>query len=105
MSIILSGIVKDQVIKRRIPCYRGKKHRFHDFWVPAVERVGRQQVRDHACRIGSRHFRSIIKWLICIRIINKRIEDALAESELGDVKTGVLIISHGSRLNYNKEFF
>ena len=39
-----------------------------------------------------------------VDIINKRIDDALEKSETGDVETGVLIISHGSRLNYNKEF-
>ena len=37
-------------------------------------------------------------------IIDKRIDEALAESELGDVSTGVLLVTHGSRLNYNKEF-
>ena len=37
-------------------------------------------------------------------IIDKRISEALAESKLGDVKTGVLLVTHGSRLNYNKEF-
>ena len=39
-----------------------------------------------------------------VEIINKRIDDSLDDSELGDVKTGVLIVSHGSRLNYNKQF-
>ena len=38
-------------------------------------------------------------------IIDKRINEALAESELGDdAKTGILLVTHGSRLNYNKEF-
>ena len=38
-------------------------------------------------------------------IIDKRIEEALAGSELGDdAKTGILLVTHGSRLNYNKEF-
>ncbi len=38
-------------------------------------------------------------------IINKRIDEALAESKLDDdAKTGILLVSHGSRLNYNKEF-
>jgi sirohydrochlorin cobaltochelatase len=37
-------------------------------------------------------------------IIDKRIDEALAESKLGDVSTGVLLVTHGSRLNYNKEF-
>jgi sirohydrochlorin cobaltochelatase len=37
-------------------------------------------------------------------IIDKRINEALAESELEDVSTGVLLVTHGSRLNYNKEF-
>ena len=37
-------------------------------------------------------------------IIDKRIDEALAESKLGDVNTGVLLVTHGSRLNYNKEF-
>lgn len=37
--------------------------------------------------------------------INKRIDDALNDSKLDDdAKTGVLLVSHGSRLNYNKEF-
>ena len=39
-----------------------------------------------------------------LKIIDKRIDEALAKSELGDVKTGILLVSHGSRLNYNKEF-
>ena len=40
-----------------------------------------------------------------LKIIDKRIEEALYDSELdGDAKTGILIVSHGSRLNYNKEF-
>ena len=38
-------------------------------------------------------------------IIDKRVEEALAESELDDnAKTGILLVTHGSRLNYNKEF-
>ncbi len=38
-------------------------------------------------------------------IIDKRINEALAESELSDdAKTGILLVTHGSRLNYNKEF-
>jgi sirohydrochlorin cobaltochelatase len=38
-------------------------------------------------------------------IINKRIQEALAESKLNDdAKTGILLVTHGSRLNYNKEF-
>ena len=37
-------------------------------------------------------------------IIDKRIDEALSESKLGDVKTGILLVTHGSRLNYNKEF-
>ncbi|WP_407377292.1 sirohydrochlorin nickelochelatase [Methanobrevibacter sp.] len=38
-------------------------------------------------------------------IIDKRIEEALKESELADeAKTGILLVTHGSRLNYNKEF-
>ena len=38
-------------------------------------------------------------------IIDKRISEALADSELDDdAKTGILLVSHGSRLNYNKEF-
>lgn len=38
-------------------------------------------------------------------IIDKRIDEALKESELDDdAKTGVLLVTHGSRLNYNKEF-
>ena len=38
-------------------------------------------------------------------IIDKRIEEALAESKLDDsAKTGILLVTHGSRLNYNKEF-
>ena len=40
-----------------------------------------------------------------LKIIDKRIDEALSDSELDDdAKTGVLIVSHGSRLNYNKEF-
>ncbi len=40
-----------------------------------------------------------------IPFINKRIEEALATSKLThNAKTGVLLVSHGSRLNYNKEF-
>ncbi len=38
-------------------------------------------------------------------IIDKRISQALSESELDeDAKTGILLVTHGSRLNYNKEF-
>lgn len=39
-------------------------------------------------------------------IINKKISSALEESELDDddAKTGVLLVVHGSRLNYSKEF-
>ena len=38
-------------------------------------------------------------------IIDKRISEALSQSELdGDAKTGILLVTHGSRLNYNKEF-
>ena len=38
-------------------------------------------------------------------VINKRIEEVLTDSELDDsAKTGILLVSHGSRLNYNKEF-
>lgn len=37
--------------------------------------------------------------------IDLRINDALADSKLDeDAKTGILLVSHGSRLNYNKEF-
>ena len=40
-----------------------------------------------------------------IKFIDKRIEESLNESELDeDAKTGVLLVSHGSRLKYNKEF-
>ena len=40
-----------------------------------------------------------------LNIIDKRIDEALADSELGeDAKTGILLVSHGPRLNYNKEF-
>ena len=40
-----------------------------------------------------------------LEIIKNRIETALEESELDeDAKTGVMIVSHGSRLGYNKEF-
>lgn len=40
-----------------------------------------------------------------LKIIDKRIDEALADSKLdGDVKTGILLVTHGSRLNYNKEF-
>ena len=40
-----------------------------------------------------------------LKFINKRIEEALAESKLdADAKTAILLVSHGSRLNYNKEF-
>ena len=38
-------------------------------------------------------------------IIDKRITEALADSKLDDsAKTGILLVTHGSRLNYNKEF-
>ncbi|AMD16594.1 sirohydrochlorin cobaltochelatase [Methanobrevibacter sp. YE315] len=38
-------------------------------------------------------------------IIDKRVSQALSESELADdAKTGILLVTHGSRLNYNKEF-
>lgn len=37
-------------------------------------------------------------------VIDKRIEEALSISQLGDVPTGILLVSHGSRLGYNKEF-
>lgn len=38
-------------------------------------------------------------------IIDKRISEALSESKLAeDAKTGILLVTHGSRLNYNKEF-
>ena len=38
-------------------------------------------------------------------VIDKRISEALAESELDDsAETGILLVTHGSRLNYNKEF-
>ena len=37
--------------------------------------------------------------------IDLRINDALVDSKLDeDAKTGILLVSHGSRLNYNKEF-
>lgn len=40
-----------------------------------------------------------------LKVIDKRIDEALAESQLNeDAKTGILLVSHGSRLNYNKEF-
>ena len=38
-------------------------------------------------------------------IIDNRISEAMESSELnGDAKTGILLVTHGSRLNYNKEF-
>ena len=38
-------------------------------------------------------------------IIDKRINESLSESKLDDsAKTGILLVTHGSRLNYNKEF-
>lgn len=38
-------------------------------------------------------------------VVNKRIDEALSQSELDeDAKTGILLVSHGSRLNYNREF-
>ncbi|MGN0177054.1 MAG: sirohydrochlorin nickelochelatase [Methanobrevibacter sp.] len=40
-----------------------------------------------------------------LEIIDKRINEALLESKLNDdAKTGILLVTHGSRLNYNKEF-
>lgn len=40
-----------------------------------------------------------------LKIIDKRVDEALSDSKLdGDAKTGILLVSHGSRLNYNKEF-
>jgi len=40
-----------------------------------------------------------------VEFINKRVSEALQDSELGDdAKTGILLVTHGSRLNYNKEF-
>ena len=40
-----------------------------------------------------------------LKFIDKKIEEVLSESELGeDAKTGILLVSHGSRLKYNKEF-
>lgn len=40
-----------------------------------------------------------------LKFINKRIDEELSKSELAaDAKTGVLLVSHGSRLKYNKEF-
>ena len=40
-----------------------------------------------------------------LEIINRKISGALEESELdADAKTGVLLVVHGSRLNYSKEF-
>ena len=37
--------------------------------------------------------------------INKRIDESLNDSKLSDdAATGVLLVSHGSRLNYNREF-
>ncbi len=40
-----------------------------------------------------------------LKIINNKISEALEGSELdGDAKTGVLLVVHGSRLNYSKEF-
>jgi len=43
---------------------------------------------------------------IIIDIINKRVEKALKESsrDINPERTGVLLVSHGSRLNYNREF-
>lgn len=38
-------------------------------------------------------------------VIDQRIEESIATSELDDnAKTGILLVSHGSRLGYNKEF-
>ena len=40
-----------------------------------------------------------------LEVIDKRINESLADSKLnGDAKTGILLVSHGSRLKYNKEF-
>ena len=40
-----------------------------------------------------------------LKVIDKRINEALAGSDLNDdAKTGILLVSHGSRLKYNKEF-
>ncbi|MDL2246811.1 sirohydrochlorin nickelochelatase [Methanobrevibacter sp. OttesenSCG-928-K11] len=40
-----------------------------------------------------------------LKIIDKRINESLKESKLNnDAKTGILLVSHGSRLNYNKDF-
>ena len=40
-----------------------------------------------------------------VDFINKRVSEALADSKLdSDAKTGILLVTHGSRLNYNKEF-
>ena len=40
-----------------------------------------------------------------MKIINNKISGALEESKLdADAKTGVLLVVHGSRLNYSKEF-
>ena len=40
-----------------------------------------------------------------LKFINKRIDEALSDSKFdGDAKTGILLVSHGSRLKYNKEF-
>ena len=40
-----------------------------------------------------------------LEVIDKRINESLSDSKLnGDAKTGILLVSHGSRLKYNKEF-
>ena len=40
-----------------------------------------------------------------LNIIDKKIDEALAESKSdNNAKTGILLVTHGSRLNYNKEF-
>lgn len=39
-----------------------------------------------------------------VDIINKRIGEALETSDKEDARTGVLLLAHGSRLRYNKEF-
>lgn len=40
-----------------------------------------------------------------LKFIDKRIDEVLEESKLDkDAKTGILLVSHGSRLKYNKEF-
>lgn len=43
---------------------------------------------------------------VIIDVINKRVESAIKESDniISPEKTGILLVSHGSRLNYNREF-